>query len=195
MNDRIAELLAQMAALERDLHTAVQSQESKMFFQIKGKRVEFERSVLAAHRKLKKSFFRWLMTDRPQNLITGPVIYAMIIPLLMLDACVSFYQWACFPIYGIVKVQRGDYIVFDRRHLAYLNSIEKFHCTYCEYGTGLMAYMGEILARTEQYFCPIKHAHKILGTHTRYNRFLEYGEADAYEAKLEEFRVALGGKK
>ena len=184
-----------MAALESDLHTAVQSQESKMFFQIKGKRVEFERSVLAAHRKLKKSFFRWLVIDRPQNLITGPVIYAMIIPLLMLDACVSFDQWACFPIYGIVKVKRGDYIVFDRRHLAYLNSIEKFHCTYCEYGTGLMAYMGEILARTEQYFCPIKHAHKILGTHTRYNRFLEYGEADAYEAKLEEFRVALGGKK
>ncbi len=195
MNDRIAGLLAQMAALERDLHTAVQSQEAKVFFQIKGKRIEFERSVLAAHRKLKKSFFRWLVIDRPQNLITGPVIYAMIVPLLILDACVSFYQWACFPIYGIVKVQRGDYIVFDRRHLAYLNSIEKFHCTYCEYGTGLMAYMGEILARTEQYFCPIKHAHKILGTHARYNRFLDYGEADAYEAKLEEFRVALGAKK
>ena len=26
----------------------------------------------------------------------------------------------------------------------------------------------------------------------RYKRFLAYGEADAYEAKLEEFRVALG---
>ena len=195
MNDRIAELLAQMAVLERDLHTAVQNQESRIFFQIKGKRIEFERSVLAAHRKLKKNFFRWLVTDRPQNLITGPVIYAMIVPLLLLDACVSFYHWACFPIYGIVKVKRGDYIVFDRRHLAYLNLIEKFHCTYCEYGTGLMAYMREILARTEQYFCPIKHAHKILGTHTHYNRFLEYGEADAYEAKLEAFRVALGGKK
>lgn len=192
MNDRIAGILAQMAALERDLQTAVHEQESKMFFQIKGRRVEFESSVLAVHRKLKKSFFRWLVTDRPQNLITGPVIYAMIVPLLMLDICVSFYQWACFPIYGIVKVKRNDYIVFDRRHLAYLNSIEKFHCTYCEYGTGLMAYMGEILARTEQYFCPIKHAHKILGTHARYNRFLEYGEAEAYEARLEEYRVALG---
>lgn len=164
-----------------------------MFFQIKGKRIEFESSVLAEHRKLKKSFFRWLVTDRPQNLITGPIIYAMIFPLLMLDACVSFYQWTCFPIYGIVKVQRGDYIVFDRGYLAYLSSIEKFHCTYCEYGTGLMAYMGEILARTEQYFCPIKHAHKILGTHARYNRFLDYGEAEAYEDRLEEFRVALGG--
>ena len=195
MNDQIAGLLAKMAALERELQLAVHSQESKMFFQIKGKRVEFESNVLAAHRKLKKNFFRWLVTDRPQNLITGPVIYAMIVPLVMLDACVSFYQWVCFPIYRIAKVQRGDYIVFDRRYLAYLNSIEKFHCTYCEYGTGLMAYMGEILARTEQYFCPIKHAHKILGTHARYNRFLDYGEADAYEAKLEEFRVALGTAK
>ena len=192
MNDQIAQILAQMAALEGDLRAAVQAQESKIFFQIKGKRIEFERSVTEAHRKLKKSLFRWLTTDRPQNLITGPIIYAMVVPMLMLDLCVSFYQWACFPIYRIAKVRRGDYIVFDRRHLAYLNSIEKFHCTYCEYGNGLMAYISEILARTEQYFCPIKHAHKILGTHARYNRFLDYGEAEAYEAKLQEFRLALG---
>ena len=192
MNEKIAQLLAQMAALESDLKSAVHEQESRMFFEIKGKRIEFEKSVKATHRKLRKSLLRWLVTDRPQNLITGPIIYAMIVPMLMLDACVSFFQWSCFPIYGIIKVQRSDYIVFDRRHLAYLNSIEKFHCTYCEYGNGLMGYMREILARTEQYFCPIKHAHKILGTHARYNRFLDYGEAEAYETRLEEFRVALG---
>ena len=192
MNDRISHILAQMAALEDELRTAVHDQESRMFFQINGKRVEFERSVRAAHRRLKKSFLRWLVTDRPQNLITGPLIYGMAIPLLLLDLCVSFYQWACFPIYGIVKVRRSDYLVFDRRHLGYLNFIEKFHCTYCEYGNGLMGYMREILARTEAYFCPIKHAHKILGTHARYNRFLDYGDAADYEAKLEAFRVALG---
>ena len=195
MNDRINHILIQMAALEAELRTAVHDQESRMFFQIKGKRVEFERTVQQAHRKLKTNFFRWLVTNRPQNLITGPLIYGMVIPLLLIDACVSFYQWACFPIYGITKVRRGDYLVFDRRHLGYLNFIEKFHCTYCEYGNGLMGYMSEILARTEQYFCPIKHAHKILGTHSRYNRFLDYGEAQAYEAKLEEFRVALGKSK
>jgi hypothetical protein len=192
MNERITQILAQMAALEDDLRTAVHDQEHRMCFQIKGKRVEFERSVKAAHRKLKKNFFRWLVTNRPQNLVTGPIIYGMVVPLLMLDLGVSLYQWACFPIYGITKVRRGDYLVFDRHHLDYLNFIEKFHCTYCEYANGLMAYMGEILARTEQYFCPIKHAHKILGTHSRYNRFLDYGEADDYEAKLEESRVALG---
>ncbi len=163
-----------------------------MFFEIKGKRIEFERSVRQAHRKLRGNFFHWLVTDRPQNLITGPLIYGMVIPLLLLDGCVSFCQWACFPIYGSTKARRSDYLVFDRHHLGYLNFIEKFHCTYCEYGNRLMGYMAEILARTEQYFCPIKHAHKILGTHARYNRFLDYGDADAYEVKLEEFRVALG---
>ncbi|MDO8440234.1 MAG: hypothetical protein Q7S97_03355 [Polaromonas sp.] len=192
MNERISQILAQIAALEVDLRNAVQEQESKMFFHIKGKRVEFERSVREAHRKLKTGFFHWLVTYRPQNLITGPIIYAMVFPLLMLDLCVSFYQFTCFPIYGITKVRRSDYIVFDRHQLAYLNFIEKFHCTYCAYGSGLMGYMSEILARTESYFCPIKHAHKVLGTHSHYNRFLDYGDAADYEARLEEFRVALG---
>lgn len=195
MNDRISQILAQMAALEDDLRTAVHEQESKMFFQIRGKRVEFESSVKAAHRKLKQNFFSSLVTNRPQNLITGPIIYGMIVPLLMLDLCVSVYQWVCFPIYGVKKVKHSDYLVFDRRHLGYLNFIEKFHCTYCEYGNGLIRYMAEILARTEEYFCPIKHAHKILGTHARYNRFLDYGDAADYEARLEEFRVALGKDK
>jgi len=53
--------------------------------------------VQEAHRKLRTNLFRWLVTERPQNLITGPLIYGMILPLLMLDACVSFYQWSCFP--------------------------------------------------------------------------------------------------
>ena len=192
MNEKITLILAQMAALEDDLRTAMHEQETKIFFQIRGKRVQFEQSVKAAHRKLKQNFFRWLVTNRPQNLITGPIIYAMVFPLMMLDFFVSLYQFTCFPIYGINRVRRANYIVFDRQHLAYLNFVEKFHCTYCAYGSGLMGYMGEIIARTEEYFCPIKHAHKILGTHTRYNRFLDYGDAADYEARLEEFRVALG---
>ena len=106
---------------------------------------------------------RWLVTYRPQNLITGPIIYSMIFPLLILDVFVTVYQATCFPIYRVAKVSRGDYIVFDRQQLEYLNFIEKFHCTYCAYGAGLIAYVGEIVARTEQYFCPIKHARRILG--------------------------------
>jgi len=115
----------------------------------------------------------------------------MIIPLLLTDLFITFYQLSCFPIYGIKKVRRADYIIFDRHKLQYLNFIEKFHCSYCAYGAGMIAYISEIVARTEQYFCPIKHARKILGTHVRYAHFLDFGAADNYEAKLEEFRLAL----
>jgi len=195
MNDRIRSLLSQMGALEEELRDALHEQETGLLFQIKGKRVEFERSIQEAHRQLKTGFFRWLVANRPQNLITGPIIYSMIIPLLVLDLFVSFYQATCFPIYRVAKVRRADYIVLDRQHLEYLNFIEKFHCTYCAYASGLSGYVAEIVARTEQYFCPIKHARKILGTHSRYARFLDYGEAADYEAKLEAFRVALAGRK
>lgn len=195
MNDKIRHLLNQLAAVEEELSQAIHQQETSVFFQIKGKRVEFEHSIREMHKQLKTGFFQWLINNRPQNLITGPIIYGMIFPLLMLDFFVSFYQATCFPIYQIAKVKRSDYIVLDRQHLGYLNFIEKFHCTYCAYGAGLIAYIGEIIARTEQYFCPIKHARKIIGTHARYRNFLEYGDPDDYEVRLEKFRVALAENK
>lgn len=194
MNDRVRHLLAQMSALEDELRAALHEQHAGVLFQIKGTRVEFEQSIREAHRRLKTGFLHWLVAYRPLNLITGPIIYSMIVPLAILDLCVSFYQATCFPIYGVAKVRRGDYIVFDRQQLDYLNFIEKFHCTYCAYGAGLIAYVAEIVARTEEYFCPIKHARKMLGTHSRYARFLDFGDAADYEKRLEEFRVGLGGK-
>lgn len=194
MNDRIRHLLDQMAALEEDLRVALQEQQSSVLFQINGKRVEFEQSIRQAHVRLKTGFFHWLVTYRPQNLITGPIIYSMIVPLAILDLAVSFYQATCFPIYRVARVHRSDYIVFDRQQLEYLNFIEKFHCTYCAYGAGLIAYVSEIVARTEEYFCPIKHARKILGTHARHARFLAYGDAADYERRLEAFRIGLGRK-
>jgi hypothetical protein len=194
MNEKIRQLIDQIRLLEEDLSKAVHEQESKTLFQIKGKRIEFEESIRLTHVRLKSGFFHWLVTYRPQNLITGPIIYSMIFPLLILDLFVSFYQLTCFPIYKISKVKRADYIVFDRQQLGYLNFIEKFHCTYCAYANGLIAYVSEIVARTEEYFCPIKHARKVLASHSRYATFLDYGEADEYEKKLEKFRSAMDKK-
>lgn len=191
MNERIQQLLNQITALEDELRVSLAEQQSNVFFQIKGKRIEFNQSIKETHLRLKSNFFRWLVTNRPQNLITGPIIYSMIIPLVITDLFITFYQLTCFSIYGIKKVRRADYIIFDRQHLNYLNFIEKFHCTYCAYGSGMIAYISEIVARTEQYFCPIKHARKTLGTHARYARFLDFGAAEDYEKKLEEFRIAL----
>ncbi len=195
MNDRIRELLSEINRLEDELRTTLNQQQSSILFQINGKKIEFEQSVRQAHRKLKTNIFRWLVTYRPQNLITGPIIYSMIIPLVITDAFVSFYQLICFPIYGIKKVRRSNYMIFDRHHLSYLNFIEKFHCNYCAYANGLVAYVTEIIARTEQYFCPIKHARKIIGTHRRYAEFMEYGEPVNFAQKQEEYRQMLAKEK
>lgn len=191
MNDKIRGILSQITALEDELRASLQEQEGRLRYQIEGKRVEFEHVVQEAHVKLKRNVFHWFLTVRPQNYLTAPVIYGMAVPLALIDLSVSFYQLSCFPIYGILKARRADYIVFDHRHLAYLNVIEKFHCLYCSYVSGVLAYAYEVTARTEQYFCPIKHARKILGAHRRYAAFLDYGEAEDFHAKLEEYRAQL----
>ena len=191
MNEKIRHIIGQITVLEDELRESLHEQERSLLYKISGKRVEFERAASDAHRQLKVGLLRWFLAVRPQNYITAPVIYGMIVPLLILDVCVTFYQMSCFPIYGIAKARRSDYIVFDHRHLAYLNIIEKFHCLFCSYANGLVAYALEITARTEQYFCPIKHAHKILGAHAHYAKFLDYGEAENYDAKREALRAAL----
>jgi hypothetical protein len=195
MNEKIRHLIGQISALEDELQKTLQTQEHTLFYQIRGKRVEFERSVKDAHKKLKMGIFRWFLAVRPQNFITAPIIYGMIVPLVILDLGVTIYQATCFPIYGIANVRRADYIVFDHLHLAYLNIFDKLHCLYCSYGNGLIAYALEITARTEQYFCPIKHAHKILGAHSRYDKFLTYGEAEDFQAKREAIRQTLAQEK
>ncbi len=105
------------------------------------------------------------------------------LPFLLLDAAVAVYQLICFPIYGIPKVRRKDYLVFDRGRLAYLNTIEKVGCIYCSYANGLLGLVTEIAARSEQYFCPIKHAHALARPHSRYAKFLPYGDARAYRGQ------------
>ena len=97
MNDKIRQLLRQITVLEDELRTALHGQETRMFFQINGKRVEFERNMKARHERLKRGIFRWIVTDRPQNFLTAPVIYGMAVPLLILDLGVSLYQAMCFP--------------------------------------------------------------------------------------------------
>lgn len=189
-NKKIKNLLDQMEAIEKELNETIHQQEIQFNYKFKGKKVEFESSIKEAHKKLKIGLINWFST-RPQNLITGPIIYSMIFPMLILDLCISFYQITCFPIYEIKLVKRSDYISFDRHHLHYLNWIEKFHCTYCAYGAGLLAYITEIVAKTEQYFCPIKHARKVMGSHARYLKFLGYGDAQNYQINLENYRKQL----
>jgi hypothetical protein len=105
-----------------------------------------------------------------------------------MDLVTTVYQAVCFPVYQIPKVQRSDYIVIDRHALHYLNVFEKLNCVYCGYFNGLIAYVQEIAARTEQYWCPIKHARKINIIHSRYKKFADYGDCKEFRKNVEKIR-------
>jgi hypothetical protein len=140
----------------------------------------FNEDVVRRHRELRTRLSTYILKARPLMILTAPVIYSIIIPLFLLDLFFTVYQFICFPVYGIPKVHRRDYLIFDRQHLAYLNVLEKFNCAYCSYANGLIAYGREIASRTEQYWCPIKHAHRLIGAHARYAMFADYGDAEGF---------------
>lgn len=193
-SQRIREILAQISTLDDELREALHAQQSRIAFALDDGRVAFSREVEDAHRRLRIGVLRFLRRSEPRNAVTAPVAYAMLVPLVALDAAVTAYQTLCFPLYRIPRVPRRRYIVVDRHHLAYLNAIEKLNCVYCGYANGLLAYAREVVARTEQFWCPIKHARQVLGAHRRYAEFLDYGDAEAWETGLRAQRARLRGE-
>ena len=188
MPNQIELLIEKIRDLEAELEIALAQRAEELRLRILDGKIEYTNEILAAHRALKKGLLKYVLDSSPLKILTLPFIYGIAPPLMLLDASVSLYQFVCFPVYGIPKVNRKDYLVFDQANLAYLNLIEKVHCVYCSYGNGILAYAREIAARTEQYWCPIKHAKRIKAAHSRYNRFVDYGDAEAYHKKLGELR-------
>lgn len=189
--DVIADLTAKIRDLEAELDAELARRRAELRVGLEQGRIAFEKELLRRHRELKTALAPYIWNARPLVILTAPFIYALIVPLVLLDLCVSLYQAVCFPVYGIPKVKRADYFVFDRHHLAYLNALEKLNCAYCSYANGLIAYVQEIAARTEQYWCPIKHARRVVGSHPRYLTFDDYGNAEGYQQRLAEFRERL----
>ena len=52
----------------------------------------------------------------------------------------------------------------------------------------LLAYLQEIAGRTEQFWCPIKHAKRIKTLHSRYRNFFSYGDAETYRSQVNSVR-------
>lgn len=121
---------------------------------------------------------RWL------EILGAPFIYAMVMPALLMDGCVTVFQWICFPIYGIQRVDRAQFFVFDRHKLHYLNRVQKFNCAFCSYFNSVISYTQEVASLTEERFCPIKHKLNPRRRHKRYRLFTEYDDAEGFRARL-----------
>jgi hypothetical protein len=192
MNPQVEQILARVRAAEEDLAREFDAQQTRWRYRVERGRVRFEDEARLAHKRLKQGLIAFFRESGLLNALTAPIIYSMIVPLLMLDLWVTVYQWTCFPIYGIPRVSRRKYLVIDRHKLGYLNIIEKGNCVFCGYGNGLLAYVREVSGRTEQYWCPIKHARRVTGPHSRYHLFVDYGDAEGYRHDLPLLRHEFG---
>ena len=188
MPDKISELIARIRGLQEEMEQEFRKNRENFHFIIEEKRIRFSEEVARQQRRFRTGLWRYLGRASLFNLLTAPVIYSGIVPLLLLDLFLFCYQHICFPLYGIPKVRRSEYLVFDRTDLPYLNLVEKINCAYCSYGNGVAAYVREVAARTEQYWCPIKHARRVIASHDRYPQFFEFGDAESYRQGLERLR-------
>lgn len=177
--------------VEREWRRAIRTERRRWHDRVYRGRVWFDDEVRRRHKRLKQSIPAFLRDGSLGNLLTTPIIYSLALPFLLLDLWVSVYQAICFPIYGIALVRRRSHFAIDRHKLAYLNTIEKANCFYCSYAAGVVGFVREVLARTEHYWCPIKHARDIPAPHGHYQLFLDYGDAEGYRRNLPRLRSAL----
>ncbi len=191
MNTQIEALLETIREMEHEIELELQRRRAGLKADFDAQRVRFEHEVLEQQKRFKMGVLKYLLSSDIKSLLSAPLIYAVFFPMVLLDLFVWVYQWVCFPLYGLARVKRADYFVFDRVHLGYLNIIEKINCAYCSYGNGLIAYSREVVGQTEQYWCPIKHARKVLHAHPYYMGFVDFGDAQAYRDELEPLRAQL----
>jgi hypothetical protein len=191
MNPRISELLDRIRQIEDEIEQELQRRRAELHADFEDRRIRFEREVLEQQRRFKAGLLGYVFGAELRHVVTAPVIYAVFLPLALADLFVTLYQHVCFPLYRIPRVKRGEHFFFDRSHLAYLNALEKLNCAYCSYANGLASYMREIVARTEQYWCPIKHARRMLHAHSYYGGFADFGDAEGYRRELQALRTEL----
>ncbi len=189
----IQEIIERIKRLEQELSQELQKKEEEFAYQIRGKKIYFEEVTRKYHKTFTTKVHTYILHADFFNILTAPIIWFGIIPGAFLDLFATVFQAVCFPGYGIPKVRRSDYVVIDRHALSYLNMIEKLNCVYCGYFNGVIAYVQEIAARTEQHWCPIKHARKIKTIHSRYTKFFEYGDGENYRKHVEKIRRDFEG--
>lgn len=188
MHSTLNQLRERIEELEQELARELESKQREFRYTVEKKRVRFSREVQDAHRVLVKRWTDYAYESGWLMILTIPIIWFALLPAFVLDLFLVIYQAICFPIYGIPRVRRGDYVILDRQKLKYLNWLEKANCMYCGYFNGLMGYVREVAGRTEQYWCPIRHAHLPKSTHSRYDHFVDFGDAEGYRRRLAEIR-------
>ncbi len=186
MSSKLDDLLGRLHEIQEAVQDEIEARRAAFRYRVERGRVIFDADMRRRHRDLREDWLSFLSRTRLLVVLSAPLIYALIVPLVLLDLFVSVYQAVCFPVYRIEKVRRADYIAIDRYHLAYLNGLQKLNCVYCGYANGLIAYVREVAGRTEAHWCPIKHARRVETPHEEYGSFVEFGDGEAFRRDLKQ---------
>jgi len=188
IDDLLKKLHDLQIELESEIDRILREKRELFKYTLEKGRVKFEQGIQEWQRYQKTNIWSYLRHARLGHILTAPIVYSVLFPFMLLDIVVTLYQHICFRIYKIPIVERSKYVIIDRQHLAYLNLIEKINCVYCGYCNGLIEYVREISARTEQYWCPIKHAQRSPDPHRLVEKFIDYGDVESYKKRLLELR-------
>ena len=180
----LSNTLERIIQLERELEGEFKKKNREIIQSYQTQKVRLATSIRVQQEKYRVNLAKYVFGPRLLSVLVTPIIYVMLVPITFYDLSLFIYQHITFRVYRIPIVKREDYFVIDRHHLGYLNILEKVNCVYCGYGNAVAAYGKEIIARTEQYWCPIKHASRVKDPHTRYYNFFEYGDAEGYRDNL-----------
>ena len=191
MSDRLANLRKKFDDIEQDLEDFLAERRRTFRYRMDDGKAIFQPEALEQFITQRKSALKSLADVYVRNLIAAPFIYSLIVPVAAIDAAASLYQAVCFRLWHLRQVKRREFVVVDRHRLPYLNWIQKLNCVYCSYTNGVLAYVSEIASRTEQYWCPIKHALRIRTPHKRYLGFIDYGDADDLQERVHDLRQQL----
>ncbi len=187
-DNKIDEITEKIRELEDELMVEFNKKHEEFRTKLEQEKKDFEESIVKNGKSKITSSIKYLSSQPIGATLTIPIIWSMIIPIVVIDLMVTIFQAICFPIYKIPKVKRKDYVLIDRYNLFYLGRVEKINCLYCEYFNGVTSYVREIAARTEQFWCPIKHSKPLKEAHSRYGKFFDYGDYLNYKNGLTQKR-------
>lgn len=181
MKSTISRILQEIENKRKELAEEYERIKKKYNFEYIKWKITFSKEQKLENKKKKRSFWQTTKSTTFREYLSIPFIYSMMIPAVILDSFLFMYQQTAMRLYRIPLVKRSDYITLERKHLDYLNWVEKLNCIYCSYVNWLFAYAVEIAWRTEKYWCLIKHAKKMNSSHNWEKYFADYGDADWFK--------------
>ena len=185
---QLAVLMDKMRSVEAEIETELAKRREEMRFSFEKRRIVFEQEALRIHLAIKTRASRYLIEANPLIVLSAPVIYSLIVPIALarhlghglsgdLFSDLQNPEGAPPRLPGVRPSPSG----LSQHH-------RKFNCAYCSYCNGAIAFVREVASRTEVYWCPIKHARRVLGPHPHYAGFADFGDAEGFRKQLDQMK-------